>query len=194
MFRFIPAWALAALLTIFSPQSDAAQEVRGVKFARTTQLAGQTLQLNGAGVRVKVIIDVYAAGLYVGKRDASAQSLLGQAGAKSLQIVLLRELTGEEFADAMIKGFRKNNSDSEVARLQPRLDELRETMVSFGTVKKGTVIQLNFVPGVGSRTLVDGSQRGTDIPGDDFYTALLKIWLGANPVDDDLKEGLLSQN
>ena len=193
MSRFNPAWALAALLIILSPQSNAAQEVRGVKFASTTQVAGQTLQLNGAGVRVKLIIDVYAAGLYVGKRDSSTQGLLGQPGAKSMQIVLLRELTGEEFADAMIKGFRKNNSDAEVVRLQPRLDELRKTMVSFGTVKKGTVIQLNLVPGVGARTLVDGSQRGTDIPGDDFYAALLKIWLGTNPVDDELKEGLLSQ-
>jgi Chalcone isomerase-like len=191
MFKLIPAWALA-LLSALPLQAQAAVEVRGVKFADTATVAGQSLQLNGAGVRVKVIIDVYAAGLYVGKRDASAQALVSQPGAKSMQIVLLRELTGEEFADAMVKGFRKNNSDADVARFQPRLDELRKTMVAFGTVKKGTAIQLNFVPGAGSRTLVDGAQKGADIPGDDFYAALLKIWLGTKPVDDDLKEGLLS--
>ena len=190
MFKLIPAWALA-LLSALTFQAQAAVEVRGVKFADTTTVASQSLQLNGAGVRVKVIIDVYAAALYVGKRDASAQALVSQPGAKSMQIVLLRELTGEEFADAMVKGFRKNNSDADVARLQPRLDELRKTMVAFGSVKKGTAIQLNFVPGAGSRTLVDGAQKGADIPGDDFYAALLKIWLGTKPVDDDLKEGLL---
>jgi len=191
MFKLIPAWALA-LLSALPLQAQAAVEVRGIKFADTTTVAGQALQLNGAGVRVKVIIDVYAAGLYVGKRDASAQALVSQPGAKSMQIVLLRELTGEEFADAMVKGFRKNNSEADVTRFQPRLDELRKTMVAFGTVKKGTAIQLNFVPGAGSRTLVDGAQKGADIPGDDFYAALLKIWLGTKPVDDDLKEGLLS--
>lgn len=191
MFKLIPAWALA-LLSALTLQAHAAVEVRGVKFADTTTVAGQALQLNGAGVRVKVIIDVYAAGLYVGKRDASAQALLSQPGAKSMQIVLLRDLTGEDFADAMIKGFHKNNSDADVARFQARLDDLRKTMVSFGTVKKGTAIQLNLVPGAGIRTLVDGSQKGSDIPGDDFYAALLKIWLGAKPVDDDLKTGLLS--
>ena len=190
MFKLIPAWALA-LLSVLPFQAQAAVEVRGVKFADTATVAGQPLQLNGAGVRVKVIIDVYAAGLYVGKRDTSAQALVSQPGAKSMQIVLLRELTGEEFADAMVKGFRKNNSEADVARFQPRLDELRKTMVAFGTVKKGTAIQLNFVPGAGSRTLVDGAQKGSDIPGDDFYAALLKIWLGAKPVDDDLKDGLL---
>lgn len=192
MFKLIPAWALAALLTTLSFSSQAAVEVRGVKFADTTNVAGQSLQLNGAGVRVKVIIDVYAAGLYVAKRETSASSLLSQPGAKSMQIVLLRDLTGEDFADAMIKGFRKNNTDADVARYQARLDELRKTMIAFGTVKKGTAIQLNLVPGSGIRTLVDGAPKGTDIQGDDFYAALLKIWLGNKPVDDDLKEGLLS--
>lgn len=191
MFKQISAWALA-LLSALSLQAQAAVEVRGVKFADTTTVAGQSLQLNGAGVRVKVIVDVYAAGLYVGKRDASSQMILTQPGAKSMQIVLLRDLTGEDFADAMIKGFLKNNSDAEVARFQGRLDELRKTMVSFGTVKKGTAIQLNLVPGAGIRTLVDGAQKGADIQGDDFYAALLKIWLGNKPVDDDLKAGLLT--
>ena len=191
MFKLIPAWALA-LLSALSLQAQAAVEVRGVKFSDTATVAGQPLQLNGAGVRVKVIVDVYAAGLYVGKRDASPQIVLSQPGAKSMQIVLLRDLTGEDFADAMIKGFLKNNSEAEVARFQGRLDELRKTMVSFGTVKKGTAIQLNLVPGAGIRTLVDGAQKGSDIQGDDFYAALLKIWLGNKPVDDDLKTGLLT--
>jgi len=191
MFKLIPAWALA-LLSALSLQAQAAVEVRGVKFSDTATVAGQPLQLNGAGVRVKVIVDVYAAGLYVGKRDASPQIVLSQPGAKSMQIVLLRDLTGEDFADAMIKGFLKNNSEAEVARFQARLDELRKTMVSFGTVKKGTAIQLNLVPGAGIRTLVDGAQKGADIQGDDFYAALLKIWLGNKPVDDDLKTGLLT--
>lgn len=192
MFKSISTWVLVALLTSLSVPARAAIEVRGVKFADTTSVAGQPLQLNGAGVRVKLVIDVYAAGLYVSKRDTSAQALIGQSGAKSMQIVLLRDLTGEDFADAMIKGFRKNNSDADIARFQSRIDELRKTMVAFGTVKKGTTIQLNQVPGVGVRTLVDGVQKGTDIAGEDFYAALLKIWLGNKPVDDDLKEGLLS--
>lgn len=192
MFKLIPAWALAALLSAVTLQAQAAVEVRGVKFADTATVAGQALQLNGAGVRVKVIVDVYAAGLYVGKRDASVQALLSQPGAKSMQIVLLRDLTGEDFADAMIKGFNQNNSEAEVSRFQSRLDELRKTMVAFGTVKKGTSIQLNYVPGSGIRTLVEGAQKGPDIQGEDFYAALLKIWLGTKPVDSDLKAGLLN--
>jgi len=191
MFKLIPAWALALASAALIALPAQAIEVRGVKFADTATVAGQALQLNGAGARVRIVIDVYAAALYVPKRDASAQGLLTQAGAKSMQIVLLRDLTGEDFADAMIKGFRKNNSEADITRHEARLEDIRKTMIAFGLVKKGTAIQLNFVPGSGTRTLVNGVQKGADIAGDDFYAAVLKIWLGSKPVDDDLKEGLL---
>jgi hypothetical protein len=40
---------------------------------------------------------------------------------------------------------------------------------------------------------VNGQPRGKPIPGDDFYRALLRIWLGDKPVDGDLKKGMLGQ-
>jgi hypothetical protein len=40
---------------------------------------------------------------------------------------------------------------------------------------------------------VDGAARGEPIPGEDFYAALLKIWLGEKPVDADLKKAMLGQ-
>lgn len=173
----LPAWA--------------AVDIKGAKFNDTYQLANQALQLNGAGVRVKVIVDVYAAGLYVARKEHSASALLNQTGPKSMQIVLLRDLTGEDFADAMIKGFKKNNSDNEIARFQAKLDEIRSQMMAFGQVKKGTTIRIDNTPGTGTRVLVDGVQKGTEIAGDDFYAALLRIWLGNSPVDSDLKDALL---
>jgi hypothetical protein len=32
------------------------------------------------------------------------------------------------------------------------------------------------------------------IRGFEFHQALMKIWLGDNPVDDDLKQGMLGKN
>ena len=170
----------------------AATEVKGVKFTDTVQVATQALQLNGAGVRVKVIIDLYAAGLYVGKADTNATSVIGQAGAKVMKIVLLRDLTGEDFADATVKGFKANNSEADVTKFQPKLDEIKAMMLAFGPVKKGTVIQIDFVPGEGTHVLLDGKRRGPEITGDDFQQAVLRIWLGPKPVDADLKQSLLS--
>ena len=44
---------------------------------------------------------------------------------------------------------------------------------------------------MGTRVLVDDVQKGTEFAVDDFYAALLRIWLGNSPVDSDLKDALL---
>lgn len=187
--HFARAWALVAALSALP--ALAVTEVKGVKFPDTYQLNGHTLQLNGAGVRVKVILDVYAAGLYVAKPDTNASAVVSQAGPKSMEIVLLRDLTGEDFADATVKGFKANNSAADQTKFQDKLEEIRAMMVAFGQVKKGAVIQIDFVPGEGTHVLIDGKRRGPEITGDDFQQAVLRIWLGNKPVDDDLKHSLL---
>lgn len=187
---FARTWVLATAALLALP-TWAAKEVKGVKFSDTYQVGGQTLQLNGAGLRVKIIIDVYAAGLYVSKPDTAANAVIGQSGAKSMEIVLLRDLTGEEFAEAAVKGFKANNSEADVSKFQPKLDEIKNLMTSFGTVKKGTVLHIDLVPGEGIHVLMNGKKTGPVISGDDFQPALLRIWLGNKPVDSDLKQSLL---
>lgn len=80
-----------------------------------------------------------------------------------------------------------------MATLKGPLDELSAIMSALGEAKKGSVIALDFVPGSGTRVLVNGATQGKPIAGDEFYRALLRIWLGDRPVDGDLKKGLLGQ-
>lgn len=185
------ARALLLSIAMVALPALAVTEVRGVKFTDTLQAAQQSLKLNGAGVRVKIIIDLYAAGLYVAKTDTNAPAVIGQPGAKVMKIVLLRDLTGEDFADATVKGFKANNSEADVTKFQGKLEEIKALMLDFGPVKKGTVIQIDFVPGEGTHVLLDGKRRGPEISGDDFQQAVLRIWLGPKPVDSDLKQSLL---
>jgi hypothetical protein len=39
--------------------------------------------------------------------------------------------------------------------------------------------------------LIQGKPTGKPIAGQDFYRALLRVWLGDKPVQDDLKKSLL---
>jgi hypothetical protein len=57
--------------------------------------------------------------------------------------------------------------------------------------KKGMAITLDWLPGTGTQMTVDGRNTGAPIAGEDFYRALLRIWLGPKPVQDDLKKALL---
>lgn len=183
--------SLALGLALAAPFAWSAVEVKGVRFEDTRQIGTQTLQRNGTGVRVKLVFDVYAASLYLPRKENSAAAVMSMPGPKSLQIVLLRELSGEEFADAMMTGFRQNHSEADQARYKTRLEEVRSAMMAFGKVRKGTVVHFELVPGVGTQLLVNGERKGNPIPGEDFYNAMLGIWLGDQPVDKSLKAGLL---
>ncbi|MBK7663120.1 MAG: chalcone isomerase family protein [Candidatus Methylophosphatis roskildensis] len=181
---------LAIAACLIAAPAFAAAEVAGVKFEDTEQVAGQATVLNGAGLRTRLFFQVYAMGLYLPKKEASAAAAIGASGAKRVHIVTLRDLTAEQFAEALVKGFAENHDAAEMAKLQARLDEFKSTLLSIGAAKKGTQISIDFVPGSGTRLLVGGNQKGKDIAGEDFYAGLLRIWLGSKPVDADLKSAL----
>ncbi|MBK6972107.1 MAG: chalcone isomerase family protein [Sterolibacteriaceae bacterium] len=181
---------LAIAACLIAAPAFAAAEVAGIKFEDTEQVAGQATVLNGAGLRTRLFFQVYAMGLYLPKKEASAAAAIGASGAKRVHIVTLRDLTAEQFAEALVKGFAENHDAAEMAKLQARLDEFKATLLSIGAAKKGTQISIDFVPGSGTRLLVGSNQKGKDIAGEDFYAGLLRIWLGSKPVDADLKAAL----
>ena len=52
---------------------------------------------------------------------------------------------------------------------------------------------LDYVPDLGTTLAVNGASKGAAIAGADFFTAVLGIFVGDNPVDARLKQGLLGQ-
>lgn len=182
---------LATTLVIVLPAHAA--DVAGVHFDDKTTLAGSELTLNGAGLRTRFMLKIYAMGLYLPKRTDSADAVAGTAGPKRIQIVTLRDLTAEQFADALVEGLKKNHSDAEFARLQARADDFRNALLSLKSAPKGSEIRLEWLPGGGTRLSFGNEIRGKDIPGEDFFRALLRIWLGEKPADQDLKNALLGK-
>lgn len=166
-------------------------DVAGIKFDDSMKVGGADTVLNGAGLRAKLFFKVYAIGLYVSERQTTAAAVLALQGAKRLQVVTLRDLGAEQFADALVEGIRKNVADREP--LKARVAQFRDTILSLKEAPKGSVVQIDWLPESGTRLSVDGRPRGADIPGADFYQALLRIWLGERPAQDDLKDKLLGR-
>jgi hypothetical protein len=54
-------------------------------------------------------------------------------------------------------------------------------------------VHLDFLPETGTRLTLGGKQQGKDIPGEDFFNALLRIWLGDKPIQNNLKDALLGK-
>jgi hypothetical protein len=85
-------WALALSGLLLAASALAQVTVSGVKFDDTTEVRGNKMQLNGAGIRYKAIFKVYAAGLYLPKKGGTTQEVLAMPGAKRLNITMLREI------------------------------------------------------------------------------------------------------
>lgn len=175
------------LLLAFALPLQAA-EVAGVKFDERVRVADTELALTGAGLRQRFIFDVYAMGLYV--RDAKADPVM-QPGAKRVAIHMLRNVDADTFTQALVDGMRPNHDEATMKALEPRIGELSAVMASLKEAKKGMAITLDWLPATGTQMTVNGKPTGAAIAGEDFYQALLRIWLGPKPVQDDLKKALL---
>jgi hypothetical protein len=186
--------ALLVLLGLASGLAAAA-EVAGVKLAESDSLApgGAPLVLNGAGLRKRAFFQVYAIGLYLAERKATGADAIGAAGAKRIAIHMLRDVGADAFVEALVEGIRENHGEAEMKALEPRVKQLAATLGELKEARKGMRITLDWNPASGMQLAVDGKAAGKPIPGEDFYRALLRIWLGERPVQDDLKKALLGE-
>ena len=183
---FVLWWAMCSLGV------QAQQVVEGVRFERDTVVQGQSLVLNGAGLRAMMIIKVYAAGLYLPQVAKTAPQALSAAGAKRVRIVMLRNVSAQRLAGNLLSGVQETTpTTAETQALAPRLETLRQSMLTVGEVLRGQDIALDYVPGEGTRVSVDGRLLGDPIPGADFYAALLRIWLSDDAADQGLRRELL---
>jgi hypothetical protein len=178
------ALAMAAALVLAAVPLFAAT-VDGVKVPDTVTVDGKTLNLNGAGVRRKMIVRVYVCSLYLETTSKDAAAIISANEIKSMKLRMLRAVDGAKISGAIAEGF-ENNSKSSMSQLRPRLDQLAKMIPD---VKEGDDIDLTWVPDKGTQVWVRGTQKGT-IEGRDFADALFSVWLGPNPVQEDLKQAL----
>ena len=179
--------AIRALILFLLAFPAFAAEVAGVKIPDNDQ----QLVLNGAGLRKRAFFEVYAIGLYLPEKKAAAADAIGATGPKRVAIHMLRDVGAEQFVGALSDGIRENHSAAEAKALEPRVAQLGAILAEAKEAKKGMVILLDGVPGGGTQVTIDGKPSGKPIEGEDFYRALLRIWLGDKPVQDDLKKALL---
>jgi hypothetical protein len=117
--------------------------------------------------------------------------VLADAGPKRVAMhVLIEELTARELIASLNDAIAANHIPAEIALIETRLRDLNRMMSKIGVLKRGGVVHIDFVPGSGTRISVNGQDMIT-IPGDDFFRALLRIWLGRKPVDGRLRDAML---
>ena len=166
--------------------SMSAGELAGVTMPDTATVEGRTLKLNGMGLRKKLMFKVYVAGLYVETPTKAAEAIISSDQVRRMDLHVLRNLKASQVTEAIEEGFEKN-SKPQMAALSDRLKKFSSL---FSDVAEGDEILMTYVPGKGTSVSIKGSEKGT-IEGKDFADALFSVWLGPNPVQEDLRKALI---
>lgn len=180
--------AVAALLAV--PPARAAT-IADQRFEDRIRLADADLVLNGVGLRAVAWFKGYAAGLYLAQKATTPAAVLAQQGPKRVQMKMMVDVDAVEFVKAVDKGMKRNHTSAEHAALLERIAQFDGLVNGIGKLKKGDVVDLDFLPARGLQLSLNSRPRGEPVPGDDFFAGILKIFVGADPVDKRLKAGLL---
>lgn len=179
---------LAAALA--APAPAGAAEVSGIEIPDQVRLENQTLILNGAGVRRKFFFRIYLGALYLPTATTEAEQAITMPGPKRvLMHFIYDELTREQIVGAWNDGFEANLTAGERQALGDAITRFNEL---FTGVAAGDELYIDYLPGEGTRVMLNGVTRGI-VEGEDLARALLRIFLGKDPADSSLKRGMLGR-
>jgi len=168
-----------------------AQEVGGVDFSNEIIISGKNMVLNGAGLRKKAFIKVYACGLYLKEKTSDAKSIINADEPMAIKLVITTGLVSKEkMQDAMTEGFEASTNGNQ-APLQAEIDAFNKCF-NDEIVKKDDFL-MTYIPGTGVVVSKNGTEKGI-IKGLNFKKALFGIWLGDKPSDKGLKKDLILKN
>lgn len=177
----------AVVLSLCLPAFALAAEFEGVKIDDSVKANDKTLALNGNGLRTKLFFKVYVASLYLENKSSDGEAVISSDQTKRVKLAMLRDLNKDQVVEAIREGFDKN-AKAQMPQLKDRLAKFEAQIPA--TIKKGEVLEITYTPGTGTSVTTKGGSA-TQIEGKDFADALFSVWLGKNPVDENLKKGML---
>ncbi|KUJ63615.1 chalcone isomerase [Flavobacteriaceae bacterium CRH] len=180
------------LSTQFSTVSAQAQlEVNGVTVPRKIEFQNKTLQLNGAGGRSKMWLEVYVQALYLSQLSQDPKFIIDSETEMAIRIEITSSMvSSSKLTKAMNAGFEKS-AGSNLQELRPRIEQFKALLSDAITEKDVFILAYN--PLDQTINVIKNDVLKGQIPGVDFKKALFGIWLSDKPVDDTLKKHLLGQ-
>lgn len=146
------------------------------------------LLLNGSGIRKKFFMDIYIGALYLPATTGDVQAILSDTGPASVRMhFLYQEVGKQKIVDGWHDGLSDNLSAADYAALQPQLEQFNSL---FRTVHRDDVISIDYSPDTGTEVRINNERRGS-VAGNEFFRALLRVWLGSRPVSKALKQDML---
>lgn len=182
---------LLAFVAVLTLQTATAQtQVGEVTLPNSVNFSSQDLTLNGAGIRKKAWFKLYSAGLYLTNKSGDANSIINADETMAIKL----QITSSMVSSKKMKSAVNDGFDAAMNGDTSSLSSEIEKFIGFFNeeIVEGTVFDITYQKGKGAVIYRNGKEKGV-ITGMKFKKALFAIWLGSDPADDDLKEGLLGK-
>lgn len=164
-------------------------EVNGVTVPRKIEVQNKTMQLNGAGGRSKMWLEVYVQALYLSQLSQDPKFIIDSDTEMAVRIEITSSMvSSNKLTKAMNTGFEKS-AGSNLEALRPRIEQFK-TFLSDAITEKDVFI-LFYNPLDQTVNVIKNDVPKGKITGFDFKQALFGIWLSDKPVDETLKKHLL---
>ncbi|MFP4649774.1 MAG: chalcone isomerase family protein [Desulfobacterales bacterium] len=176
----------AVLALVFTVSSAGAAEVGDETLPDEVRVEGEELVLNGAGIREKFYLDVYAAGLYLRQPEKDHEKIMAADETMALKIRILSSMIGsKKFKEAALEGFEEATDGN----TDPIQDEIDLFLSAFsGEIEKGDEFDIHYIRGEGTK--VYKNQRDDPevvVPGMPVKQALFGIWI-SNRSEENLQK------
>ena len=165
--------------------------VGAVNFEDPVVVEGVPLQVNGSGVRTRLMFKVYSAALYTQTKVGTTEAFHKLTGPKRIHVIMLRDVPGDELGKLFTRGLEANLDRATFSRLIPGILKASNLFSECPVLKSGMGFTVDWVPSRGAVLNSSCIARTEVINEPEFYAALLNIWLGPKPADDELKASLL---
>jgi hypothetical protein len=160
--------------------------VAGVNLEPAVTVNGQSLKLNGAGIRKKFFVKVYIGSLYSAKRLTTPAEALSERGDRLIRMNFLHsKVERGKITEAFIEGFTGNSPELAGSA------EVKKFLSLFtADFTRGDVVDL--VLGSDGNVVVrqNGKVLG-NVSSNRLAVGIMAIYFGDRPADETLKKGML---
>lgn len=189
--------AAGALALSCSAWSAVVGQLEGVPIEDSVTVAGTKLILNGAAVRKRGYFKTDVTSLYLTSARRTFDGIVKESGPKRIRLDVLRDISGEVITKYFISDFKLVTTDDEFKQLIKEVGQVGDLYGRMGHVNKGDVVTVDWVPGKGITTKLNGklvTYQSMDPSGYMnnalFYEVLLRMYVGQRAASD-YRDGLL---
>lgn len=179
-------------LLLALPFSLSAKIVGGVEFSDEAKMYNSdvNLFLQGASVRKKLFVDVYAGALYSGEKITNADNALEAKSPKQMRMVFIyNNLSANKLKNAWVEGITNNNPKEDINKNKDNLDKFYSIFNSSMSKGDELVIQQS---DSGSTDVFINKNQIVSINGNGFFNLLLNTWVGSKPPSKQFKQDLFT--